>query len=237
METTKKETRLRVVVLKADRLYGDMIRRQIVDLWPRAEVEVFQRGLDALQSMQSAEPDLFITGVMVDDMDGLEHIEAFQETLLPILIVTSRADPRTFCMLRELRYDGIYDAVAEGGENLPVAIEQVLQRRPYVSPSIWPQLNLPKKITLDSLTPREQEVLAAIGDGSDDSDAAVRLGMSQNTVGTHRKAIMRKLKIHHRGQLMLYASQFGYVRYTPTAVYRPGFQRRLRGGPSTPPSQ
>lgn len=235
METTKKDARLRVVVLKADRLYGDMIRRQIVDLWPGAEVEVFQRGFDALQSIQSAEPDLFITGVMLDDMDGLEHIEAFLESQLPILIVTSRADPRTFCMLRELRYDGIYDAATEGGENLPAAIEQVSQRRPYVSPSIWPQLKQPKKLTLDTLTAREQEVLAAIGDGSDDSEAAARLGMSPNTVGTHRKAIMRKLKIHHRGQLTQYASQFGYIRYTPTAVYRPGFQRRLRGGPNSSP--
>ncbi len=237
METPKNDARLRVVVLKADRLYGDMIRRQILDLWPRAEVEVFHRGLDALQSMQSAEPDLFITGVMLDDMDGLEHIEAFLDSQLPILVVTSRADPRTFCMLRELRYDGIYDAVAEGGDNLSAAIEQVLQRRPYVSPTVWPHLQQPKKLTLDSLTTREQEVLAAIGDGSDDSEAAVRLGMSPNTVGTHRKAIMRKLNIHHRGQLTQYASQFGYVRYTPTAVYRPGFQRRLRGGPNTPPEK
>lgn len=53
--------------------------------------------------------DLFVTGVKIEDMDGFEHLEPFIHTSTPILIVTSRADFRTFEMLRRVRYDGIYD--------------------------------------------------------------------------------------------------------------------------------
>ena len=225
------KARLRVVVLKWDRLYGDMIRRQISDVWPNAVVQVFQRGLDALDCIQGSVPDLFITGAHIDDMDGLEHLEPFVETSLPILIVTSRADARTFSMLHELRYDGIYDGIAEGLENLPAALHQVLLHQLYLSPSVVPHLKPSKNITLDALTDKEQVVLSVIGDGSDDDQASERLGMSPHTVGTHRKAVMRKLGIHHKGQLMLHAFREGFVRVTPAGVFYPGFQRKIQRRP------
>ena len=85
-----------------------------------------------------------------------------------------------------------------------------------------------RNVTLDALTDKEQVVLSVIGDGSDDAQASERLGLSSQTVGTHRKAIMRKLGLHHKGQLMLHALQQGFVRVTPTGVYYPGFQRRIQ---------
>jgi DNA-binding CsgD family transcriptional regulator len=84
-----------------------------------------------------------------------------------------------------------------------------------------------KSITLDALTQREQVVLSVIGDGSDNKQASDRLGISRYTVATHRESIMRKLSLHHVGQLMLYALQHGYVHVTAKGVYYPGFQRRL----------
>jgi DNA-binding NarL/FixJ family response regulator len=219
---------LRIVVLKWDRLYGDMIRRQIVDVWPEAKVKVFQRGLDALDCIQASVPDLFITGAKIDDMDGLEHLEPFIETSLPILVVTSRADARTFKMLRAVRYDGIYDGLAEGLDNLPTALHDVLQHQLYVSPSLVPHLKEPKNITLDALTDKEQVVLSVIGDGSDNGQASERLGLAPQTIHVHRKAIMRKLKLHHKGELMLHALQEGFVQVTRNGVYYPGFQRRIQ---------
>ena len=218
----------RIVVLKSVRLYGDLICRQIKELWRNAQVQVFQRGFDALDAIQACMPDLFITGVNIEDMDGLEHLEPFVDTNLPILVVLSRTDARTFEMLRSVRYDGIYDGNVEGLDNLPAALQQVIERRLYVSPTLTLHLKRPKNITLDALTAKEQVVLSVIGDGSDDLQASARLVLSPRTVNTHRKAIMAKLGIHHKGQLMLYALQQGYVLVTPQAIYYPGFQRRIQ---------
>lgn len=228
MHTLSPTTPLRVVVLKWDRLYGDLICRQIVAFWPNAEVKVFQRGFDALTSIQESMPDLFITGVKIEDMDGLEHLEPFVGKKLPILIVTSRADARTFRMLETLRFDGIYDGAAEGLDNLPVALSRAIEHQTYISPSIIQQLRRPRDVTLDALTQTEQVVLSVIGDGCDDQVASERLGMSPQTLKTHRKVIMRKLRLHHKGELMLYALKEGYVVVTPKQVFRPGFERRIQ---------
>lgn len=222
----------RIVVLKADRLYGDLICGQIKQLWRNATVQVFRRGLEALDAIQVSLPDLFITGVKIEDMDGLEHLEPFIERDLPVLVVTSRKDARTFSLLRDVRYDGIYDAYGEGLENLRTALETVMNHELYVSSTFVQHLRKPKNITLDTLTEREQMVLSVIGDGSDDQKAALRLGLSHYTVNTHRKAIMAKLALHHKGQLILYALQQGYVQITPDGIYYPGFQRRIRGSAS-----
>lgn len=70
--------------------------------------------------------------------------------------------------------------------------------------------------------------MAGIGDGSDDQQAAERLRLSPYTVNTHRKAIMAKLKLHHKGQLMLYALQNGYIWVSAQRIHYPGFQRSLQ---------
>lgn len=218
----------RIVVLKANRLYGDFVCRHIKEYWRNATVEVYQKGFDALDAIQASVPDLFIGGVNVEDMDGLEHFEPFIDGKLPILILTSHKDARTFSLLRNIRYDGIYDAREDGLENLHTAIQEALAHRLYVSPSIIPLLKKPKNITLDTLTDKEQIVLSTIGDGSDDQEAADKLGLSYRTINTHRKTIMGKLGLHHKGQIMCYALQQGYVHITPQGVFRPGFQRQIR---------
>jgi len=229
MSTPSPDFAPRIVDLKWDRLYGDMIRRQIWDVWPDASVHVFQSGFDALSSIQEKTPDLFIAGAKIHDMDGLEHLEPYVDSDLPILIVTSQKDEQTFNLLRTIRYDGLLDGFAEGLDVLPSVLRQVIQRRIYISSSFRDHLKPVRNITLDALTPTQRVVLSVIGDGSTDDEASERLGIAPGTVNQHRKAIMAKLKLHHKGQLMLYAFQQGYVRVTTDNIYYPGFQRRLQG--------
>ena len=218
----------RIVVLKSNRLFGELISRHIKEYWRNAQVSVFQKGFDALDSIQASMPDMFIGGVDIEDMDGLEHFEPFIDGNLPILIVSTRKDERTFYLLRNIRFDGLYDAWEEGLINLHSAMQRVLEHQLYVSASFVPLLKKPKAITLDALTPMEELVLSIVGDGSDDQTTAELLGITHRTANTHRKKIMGKLRIHHRGQLMLYALQHGYVHVSPRGVFYPGFQRRIR---------
>lgn len=229
MEPLARDAQVSIVVLKWDRLYGDLIRRQVWDVWPTAIVRVYQRGIEALAAIQETAPDLFIAGAKIEDMDGLEHLEPFVHTTLPILIVTSRADQRMFDMLREVRYDGVYDGREEGLEHLGAALRQVIQHRPYVSQSLVEHLKpRPRGILKDTLTDKEHVVLSVLGDGTSNKEAAERLCMSRLTVKTHRKRIMAKLGLHEQGELMLYALRRGYVLVTEGAVLNPGFQRTLR---------
>jgi len=217
----------RVVILKSDRLYGEMLARLVKQFRRGAQVDVYQKGFDALEAIQTAKPDLFITGAHVEDMDGLEHLEPFVDGRLPIIVVTSRRDARTLALLRDLRFTGLFDVCRDGHTNFNNALETVIEGRTYISDTFQPLLKRPRRVTLDELTQTEELVLSAIGDGSDDQQAAERLGLSPYTVNTHRKSIMGKRGIHQKGELVRHAVQMGYVHMTPERVTHPGFERRL----------
>ncbi|TVQ51785.1 MAG: DNA-binding response regulator [Phycisphaerales bacterium] len=64
---------------------------------------------------------------------------------------------------------------------------------------------------LDSLTRREVEVLRHIGKGMTRADIAATLHRSAKTIDGHREAIMNKLDIHDRGELVRFAIREGLV--------------------------
>jgi len=64
---------------------------------------------------------------------------------------------------------------------------------------------------LDLLTPREQEVLALLGQGLSNRDLAARLFVAEKTVKTHVSAILAKLQLTDRTQAALFAVHHGLV--------------------------
>ncbi len=67
----------------------------------------------------------------------------------------------------------------------------------------------PPKTKLDTLTPRESEVLRLIGRGMSRIEIANTLSRSPKTIDGHRELIMKKLDIHDRGELVRFAIREG----------------------------
>lgn len=65
------------------------------------------------------------------------------------------------------------------------------------------------KTTLESLTPRELEVLRLIGKGRSRSEIAKELSRSAKTIDGHQERIMKKLDLHSRADLMRFAIREG----------------------------
>lgn len=61
-------------------------------------------------------------------------------------------------------------------------------------------INAPSNDALDSLTPREQDLLASLSDGRTNSQIATQLGISLNTVKFHLKNLYEKLNVNNRAQ-------------------------------------
>src|SRR5690606_6872376 len=81
-------------------------------------------------------------------------------------------------------------------------------------------------VLVPKLTLAELQVFCVIGDGSDDREAAERLGLSVATVQTHRRNIMRKLDIGSSAKLVREAVRLGVVRIRPDGeILRPGFEQ------------
>jgi DNA-binding NarL/FixJ family response regulator len=63
----------------------------------------------------------------------------------------------------------------------------------------------------ESLTPREQEVMALLAEGMSVSQVADRLFISPKTAENHRSKIMRKLDLHSSIELVRYAAKIGLI--------------------------
>jgi len=64
---------------------------------------------------------------------------------------------------------------------------------------------------LESLTPRQREILQLIAKGQSTKQIALSLNISVKTVETHRTRLMDRLQIHHIAGLIRYALLKGLI--------------------------
>ena len=65
---------------------------------------------------------------------------------------------------------------------------------------------------LESLTPREQEVLGLVASGLSNSEIATALTLSEVTIKTHVGRLLTKLSLRDRTQAVVFAYETGFVR-------------------------
>ena len=65
--------------------------------------------------------------------------------------------------------------------------------------------------TIGNLTPREKQVLQALGEGLDSKDIAEKLHITVETERTHMVNILNKLDVHSRLQALVFAARHGLV--------------------------
>jgi two-component system invasion response regulator UvrY len=92
--------------------------------------------------------------------------------------------------------------VAGGGRYISPAIAQKLAIQPFEDAAAAPH---------ERLSPREFEVFLLLASGLTTSDIAERLGVSVNTVSTHRQRILLKMEMTSNAALVHYAVQHGLV--------------------------
>ena len=64
---------------------------------------------------------------------------------------------------------------------------------------------------LDRLSPREQEILVAVGEGLNNAELASRFFVSESTVKTHVGRILQKLEARDRVHLVILAYEHGLL--------------------------
>lgn len=66
---------------------------------------------------------------------------------------------------------------------------------------------------VESITKREKDVIALIGEGLKNKDIAARLSISQATIRQHLSSIFRKLEVADRIDLVIYTYQHGLLEF------------------------
>lgn len=175
-------------------------------------------GEDLLRQLRVKLPDILLLDLNMPVMNGLEVIPLLRESYpgLPILVVTKYSDPKFVRECLQVHNVAGYILKTSSLKELAEGIQQVLQGNLYMSKNL--QL-FPKDLVEEevetvfdenflakyNLTRRELEILGLIAKAKSNSDIAVHLFISPQTVGAHRKNIMRKLNISSTAGLVRFA--------------------------------
>ena len=171
-------------------------------------------GALALDLVRRDPPDVVIADIQMKGMDGIElaAILAREFPQLRVIILSMHAEEHI--VKAALRAGARAYLLKDAAEiELELALRAVLRGETYLSPGVSRQVvqgyvNAGTS-ALDSLTPRQREVLTLIAEGKSAKEIAYQLDISAKTVEAHRASIMERLQIHDIAGLVKYAISAG----------------------------
>lgn len=180
-------------------------------------------GKQGLRMAEKLKPDLAVVDISLPDINGIQVTTEMQSSLpkTKIMIVSMHSKIDYIAEGFQAGATG-YVAKDSASDRLIQGIESVLKGEFFLDSSVSHQVveKLMKfpvkeaKITdadYGSLTPREQEVMRLLAEGSSPKDIADKLCISPKTVENHRANIMKKLDIHSTMELVRYAARLGLI--------------------------
>lgn len=179
------------------------------------EAENGRKGLEAAQSLN---PDIVLVDLVMPEMGGQEMALALRKSnpKIKIMMLTgTEVDDRVF----DLVAAGIEGYVLKNIEpaELVRAIHAVMNGEAYLHPDVIKKVlsrmsSQPKHSHSISLTPRELEVLEWMATPNTYKQIAGQLNIGEETVRSHAKSILEKLKQPNRAQAVLAAVKMGLIR-------------------------
>ena len=163
-----------------------------------------KNGIEAVREAMRLKPDIVIMDLMMPKMDG---VAATAE------IAAKSPETRVILLTTFGTSDGIAHALATGAKGailknadnaeLARAIRKVARGGEFISSDIQQQLAADPPIP--QLTPRQREILASMVRGLTDRDIANQLGIRQDGVNDHVRAILQKIGAANRTEAVAIA--------------------------------
>jgi two-component system, NarL family, response regulator NreC len=178
-------------------------------------------GEEASLLVDQYQPDVVVMDITLPDISGIEATRLLKakhpETA--VVALTIHEDEQYFFEMLQAGASG-YVPKRAAPDDLISAIRAADAGEIYLYPSLAKALvsdYLGRSRTemeeekLETLTPREQEVLELLAEGLSNDEIAERLVISHHTVARHRENLMRKLDLHNRSELVKYAIRKGLI--------------------------
>lgn len=175
-----------------------------------------ENGHAGLTAALRLDPDIALVDLVMPDMDGQEMALALRK---------SKPDIKILMLTGTEVDDRVYDLVAAGiegyllktiePEELVRAIYAVARGESYLHPDVMKKIVnkvKPESGQTISLTPRELEVLDWMATPKTYKQIALQLSVSEETIRSHSKNILEKLKQPNRAQAVLAAIRMGLIK-------------------------
>lgn len=187
----------------------------------RAELQVVGEAAsreEALRVLQlSPTPDVILLDLELSDGTSVDFIPILLQAAPAsrVLVLTGTPGIALYRRALELGARGLVRK-EQPPETLLRAIERVRNGEVWIEPALMQDtLATPQHLANDSdikgriasLSPREREIVALIGQGLKNKPIAARLFLSERTVHSHLASIFRKLSVADRTELALFAAR------------------------------
>ncbi|MDB5335388.1 MAG: two-component response regulator [Planctomycetaceae bacterium] len=173
-----------------------------------AEAETGRQTVDRFREHQ---PDVLLLDLRMPELDGVEVVTAIREQFLMariIILTTFDGDEDIYRALRAgakgyILKDATFDEIVGG-------VRAVHAGKTCVPAAV--AAKLAERTSSPELTAREMEVLGLIVAGMSNKDLAATLFVSEETVKSHVKNILAKLRVDDRTQAVTAALKRGLAR-------------------------
>lgn len=197
--------------------------RMLIEYDKRMQV-VAQAGnkAEALERAAETSPDVIILDLLLGEEDGLSFLPELCEASPQsrVLVLTGVQNPDAH--RRAIRRGAMGIVLKEhAADQLLKAIMKVNEGEVWIERSMMgsmiqefnkPALVDPEVTKIESLTDREREVIALIGEGLKNKQVGERLFISETTVTHHLSSVFSKLEVSDRLELIIYAFRHGLAK-------------------------
>lgn len=180
-------------------------------------VDEAANGRIGLELAKSLKPDIVLVDLVMPEMDGQELALALRKTEpgIKIMMLTgTEVDDRVFDLVAA-GIEGYALKQIEPGE-LVRAIRAVVRGEAYLHPAVMQKVlrrmnSGSGQAETISLTPRELEVLEWMATPNTYKQIALQLSVTEETIRSHAKNILEKMKQPNRAQAVLSAMRLGLL--------------------------
>jgi DNA-binding NarL/FixJ family response regulator len=178
-----------------------------------------QDGDAAIALVADVQPHVLVLDVNMPGKSGLDVTRELRAAgvSVRILILSMHDEPEYVLQAVRSGADG-YVLKDVSPAELRDAVRAVYEGREYFTAQVSQQLSVglreeieeqQLRTRLDSLTPRETEVLLLIAEGHTNREAGDRLDISPRTIETHRERVMDKLRVRTVAGLTRFVVEHG----------------------------
>jgi DNA-binding NarL/FixJ family response regulator len=179
-------------------------------------VGVAANGRQAVRLAQELHPDVVVMDIAMPELNGIEATRQIHDAVTSTQVLVLSMHSTTEHIFRALQAGARgYLLKDSAGAEVVDAIRVVHAGRRYLSQKIASTVvddyisERHRASPLDSLSPRERQILQLVAEGKSSAEAAAMLFLSPKTVDTYRSRMMQKLDIDDLPTLVKFAIQHG----------------------------
>lgn len=213
----------RIVLADDHTLFREAMKRSIDKVPGFQVVGEAADGLELLEVLKNASPDLIIADISMPNLRGIEATREIKRVYpeVKVLMLTMHKSREYLLSALKSGADG-YLLKENAFADLVNAISTICRGKTYISPllmeevsDIMREVSQGKAEEGEPLTHREIEVVKLIAEGKSAKEIAKLLYISIPTVRTHSHNIKKKLKVKKKADMIKYAIRKGFTSTEP----------------------